>query len=255
MISPLAYVDPGAKLGNNVTVMPFAFIDKNVEIGDDCVIMSYASVLGGTRMGKKNVVHQHAVVGADPQDFFYTGEESELIIGDENKIRENVVISRATHCGNATRIGNKNFFMDKVHICHDVTIHDESVLGIGVSVAGECEIDSNVIVSSHVVLHQYVHVGRFTLIQSGCRLQKDVPPYCIMSGNPSAYHGVNSLILSHFKVSERILRHIANAYHLVFQGKFSLEDAMQKIQDQVPMSDEIQNIIDFIKNSKNGIAR
>ena len=122
MISPLAYVDPEAKLGKNVTVLPFAYIEKNVEIGDDCVIMSYASILQGTKMGKGNKVHQNAVLGAEPQDFHYTGEESSLIIGDNNDIRENVVISRATFAGNATKIGNGNYLMDKVHLCHDVQI-------------------------------------------------------------------------------------------------------------------------------------
>lgn len=130
MISPLAYVDPGAKIGKNVTIQPFAYIEKDVEIGDDCIIMAYASVLNGTRMGKGNKIHHHAVLGSEPQDFHYTGEDSSLIIGDNNHIRENVVISRATFSGNATRIGNENFLMDKVHICHDVQIGNHCVAGI-----------------------------------------------------------------------------------------------------------------------------
>ncbi len=182
MISPLAYVDPEAKLGKNVTVLPFAYIEKNVEIGDDCVIMSYASILQGTKMGKGNKVHQNAVLGAEPQDFHYTGEESSLIIGD-----------------------NK---------------------------------------------------GSWTLVQSGCRISKDVPPYVIMSGNPVAYHGVNAVVLSqHRNTSERVLRHIANAYRLIYQGNFSVQDAVQKIIDQVPMSEEIENIVNFVKNSERGIVK
>ena len=255
MIHPTAYVDPEAKLGKNVTVMPFAYIDKDVEIGDDCVIMPYASIMSGTRLGKNNTIHQHACLGVDPQDFHYTGEASQLIIGDNNQIRENVVISKATLAGNATVIGNGNFLMDKVHLCHDVKIHDNCVLGIGAIVAGECELDDCVILSSDVILHQYCHIGRFSLVQSGCRVQKDVPPYAIMAGNPVAYHGVNAIVLSHNNVSERILRHIANAYRLVYQGNFSLEDAVQKIEDQVPMSDEITNIIKFIRSSQRGIVR
>ena len=95
MISPLAYVDSAAKIGKNVTIQPFAFIEGNVEIGDDCIIMSGAKILHGTRMGKGNKVHHNAVLGAEPQDFHYTGENSMLIIGDNNDIRENVVVSRA----------------------------------------------------------------------------------------------------------------------------------------------------------------
>lgn len=256
MISPLAYVDPGAKIGNNVTIQPFAYIENNVEIGDDCIIMAYASVLNGTRMGKGNKIHHHAVLGAEPQDFHYTGEESSLIIGDNNHIRENVVISRATFSSNATRIGNDNFLMDKVHICHDVQIGNNCVAGIETTIAGECKLDDCVILSGNVILHQYCHVGSWALIQSGCRISKDVPPYVIMSGNPAGYHGVNAVVLTqHHNTSERILRHIANAYRLIYQGNFSIADAVQKIVDQVPMSEEIENIVSFVKGSERGIVK
>lgn len=255
MISPLAYVDPTAKIGKNVTIQPFAYIEADVEIGDGCVIMSGAHVLSGTRMGKNNRVHQGAVLGSEPQDFHYTGEKSRLVIGDGNDIRENVVISRATHAEGSTRIGNDNFLMDGVHLCHDVQIGDHCVLGIKSIVAGECRIDDCSILSSNVILHQQVHIGSWVLIQAGCRIAKDVPPYLIMNGNPAAYHGVNAVVLQHKKqVTERILRHIVNAYRLVYQGNFSVQDALQKIEDQVPMSDEIHHIIHFIRTSK-GIVR
>lgn len=256
MISPLAYVDPQAKIGNNVTIQPFAYIDKNVEIGDDCIIMSFASILSGTRMGKGNKVHQHAVLGAEPQDFHYTGEESELHIGDNNHIRENVVVSRATHKGAATIIGNENFLMDKVHICHDVQIGNHCVAGIGSTIAGECVLNDCVILSGNVSLYQHTRVGSWSLIQGGSRISKDVPPYIIISGNPAAYHGVNATVMTHHQdISEKILRHIANAYRLIYQGNFSLFDALQKIEDQVPMSEEIHAIINFCRDSKQGIVK
>ena len=248
MISPLAYVDSAAKIGKNVTIQPFAFIEGNVEIGDDCIIMSGAKILHGTRMGKGNKVHHNAVLGAEPQDFHYTGENSMLIIGDNNDIRENVVVSRATHAGSATRIGNENYLMDGVHLCHDVQIGNHCVLGIKTTVAGECQIDDCTILSSNVILHQYCHIGSWVLIQAGCRISKDVPPYIIMNGNPAEYHGINAAVLQHkHQVTERVLRHIVNAYRLVYQGNFSVQDALQKIEDQVPVSDEIHNIINFIK--------
>ena len=255
MISPLAYVDPEAKLGKNVIVQPFAYIEKGVEIGDDCIIMSFASILKGTRMGKGNKVHQHAVLGAEPQDFQYTGEDSLLIIGEHNDIRENVVISRGTHANHATQIGNKNYLMDKVHLCHDVQIGNGCVVGIGTTIAGECVLDDYAILSGNVTLHQYCHIGSWTLIQSGCRISKDVPPYIIMSGNPAAYHGVNAVVLSHHNKTERVLRHIANAYRLIYQGNFSIQDAVQKIIDQVPMSEEIEDIVKFVRASEKGIVR
>ncbi|MDO4162913.1 MAG: acyl-ACP--UDP-N-acetylglucosamine O-acyltransferase [Bacteroides sp.] len=255
MISPLAYVDPAAKIGKNVTIQPFAYIEGDVEIGDDCVIMAHASILNGTRLGKGNKVHQGAVLGSEPQDFHFTGEKSQLVIGDNNDIRENVVVSRATHGTGATNIGNENFLMDGVHLCHDVHIGNHCVLGIKSTVAGECKLDDCTILSSNVILHQNCHIGSWVLIQGGCRISKDVPPYVIMAGNPAEYHGVNAVVLQHkHQVTERVLRHIVNAYRLVYQGNFSVRDALQKIEDQVPMSDEIHNIINFIKDSK-GIVK
>lgn len=256
MISPLAYVAPGAKLGDNVEVKPFAYIEADVEIGDNCVIMPHASILNGTKMGKNNVVFQNTVIGATPQDFhFEEGHKTHVLIGDDNRIRENVVIAGSTYEDKATTIGNGNFLMDKVHICHDVLIHDKCVLGIGVSVAGESEVEDCAIQSSYAVVQQHVRIGRYSLIQSGCRVQKDVPPYVLLGGNPASYHGVNAMVLKHVGTSDRVIRHIANTFRLIYTGNFSLQDAVIKITEQIPMSDEIRHITAFIEKSKHGIVR
>ncbi len=256
MISPLACVSPDAKIGTNVEIKPFAYIEKDVEIGDNCVIDPYASILSGTRLGKNNHVYSHAVLGAEPQDFHYEANtKSFLIIGNNNQIRENVVIARSIQKDGASVIGDGNFLMDKVHICHDVKLGNECVLGINVCVAGDCIIEDRSIQSSGVVLQQHVRVGRLSLVLNGCRVQKDVPPYVILGGNPAGYHGVNAIVLKHMNVSERVLRHIANAYRLIYTGNFSLEDAVIKVGEQVPMSEEIENIMNFIKESKHGIVR
>lgn len=255
MISPLAYVDPAARLGKNVEVKPFAYIEADVEIGDNCVIMPHASVLNGTKMGSGNIVYQNAVICATPQDFHYEeGQPTHVVIGNDNRIRENVVIAGSTYSDGATTIGNGNFLMDQVHICHDVKIGNSVVVGIGVSVAGECEIDDYAIMSSGVIVQQYVRVGRYSLMQSGCRVQKDVPPYIVLGGNPASYHGVNTIVLQHVGKRERVLRHIANTYRIIYTGNFSLEDAVIKIPEQIPMSEEIEDILSFIKGSKHGIV-
>ena len=220
MISPLAYVDPAAKLGKNVTVQPFAYIEGDVVIGDDCVIMAGAHILNGTRMGRKNTVHHGAVLASVPQDFHYEGEDS-----------------------------------DGAHLCHDVQIGNHCVLGIRSMVAGESIVDDCTILSSNVIVQQYCHIGSWVLIQSGCRISKDVPPYVIMAGNPVQYHGINAVVLQHKnQMDDRILRHIMNTYRLIYQGNFSLQDAVLKIEDQIPKSPEIDNIVNFVRKSK-GIIR
>ena len=248
MISPLAYVHPEAKLGKNVEVGPFAYIDKGVIIGDNCVIKPHVSILEGTTMGTGNIVYENAVIGSTPQDFhFVEGQKTHVVIGDNNRIRENVVIAGSTYEDKATTIGNNNFLMERTHICHDVHIFNHCVVGIGSCIAGESELHDYSIQSNGVVVQQHVRVGRFSLIQSGCRIQKDVPPYVILGGNPASYHGINTVVLKHFKVTDRILRHIANTYRIIYTGNFSLQDAVTKIPEQIPMSDEIQKILDFIQ--------
>ena len=256
MPSPLASADPAAHLGQNGEVGPFAYTEAGVTIGDHCVITPHASILEGTTLGHHNAGYQNAVVGATPQDFHYVeGQPTRVVIGNHNHIRENVVIAGSIYPDKATTIGNENFIMDRVHICHDVHIHDKCVVGIGSCIAGESELHDNSIQSNGVVVQRHVRVGRFSLIQSGCRVQKDVPPYVILGGNPAAYHGVNTVVLKHFNVSDRVLRHIANTYRIIYTGNFSLEDAVIKIPEQIPMSDEIDKILDFIKGAKNGIVR
>ena len=159
MISPLAYVDSEAKIGNNVTIHPFAYIDKNVEIGDNCTVMPYASILDGTRMGTGNTVYQGAIVGATPQDFKFQGDETILEIGDNNTIREKVIINRATYKGGKTVIGNGNFLLEGVHVAHDTKIGNNCVLGNGTKTAGNCLIDSYAILGSGVILKHGCHVG------------------------------------------------------------------------------------------------
>lgn len=138
MISPLAYVHPEAKLGKNVEVGPFSYIDKGVIIGDNCVIKPHVSILEGTTMGTGNIVYENAVIGSTPQDFhFVEGQKTHVVIGDNNRIRENVVIAGSTYEDKATTIGNNNFLMERTHICHDVHIFNHCVVGIGSCIAGE----------------------------------------------------------------------------------------------------------------------
>ncbi|MBR1712956.1 MAG: acyl-ACP--UDP-N-acetylglucosamine O-acyltransferase [Alloprevotella sp.] len=255
-ISPLAYIHPSAVLGKDVEVHPFAYIDRDTVIGDGCIIHAYASILPGATLGRNNHVYQHAVIGATPQSFRWQGGQATHVrIGDDNSIRENVVIAGGLEEDAATTIGHRNYLMDGVHICHDVHIGDDAVLGIGSQVAGDCEIQSHAILSSGVILQHCARVGQFSLIQSGCVVQKDVPPYIILGGTPASYHGVSATILQKFGMQERILRHISNAYRIVYSGNEALEDALQKITEQIPGSEEIDNIVDFIRNSKRGIVR
>lgn len=253
MISEKAYVDPKAKIGKNVTIYPFAYIEGDVEIGDDCVIYPHVSIMNGTRLGRSNKVFQGTVLGAEPQDFNYKGDATRLVIGDENIFRENVVVNRATFSDGETRIGNRNFFMEGVHISHDTKVDDYVTFGYGTKIAGDCEVHSAVIFSSDVIVNSNVRIGGASMVTGGVRISRDVPPFIVATDNPVRYAGVNETLLKSSGTSEKVINHIANAYRLVFHGQTSVFDAVIQIKEQVPDSKEIRAIVDFIKDTKLGI--
>ena len=253
MISDKAYVDPKAKIGKNVTIYPFAYIEGDVEIGDDCVIYPYVSIMNGTHMGRANKVFQNTVLGAEPQDFNYKGEATRLVIGDENIFRENVVVNRATFADGETRIGNRNFFMEGVHISHDTKVDDYVTFGYGTKVAGDCEVHSAVIFSSGVIVNSNVRIGGASMVTGGVRISRDVPPFIVATDNPVRYAGVNETLLKSSGTSEKVISHIANAYRLVFHGQTSVFDAVNQIREQVPEGKEINAIIEFISGTQLGI--
>lgn len=248
MISPLAHVDPSAKIGENVTIHPFAFIDANVEIGDGCEIMSYTSVIRGTRMGKNNKVYQGSIIGADPQDFRWKGEESFCFIGDNNVIREHVIINRGISSERGTRIGNDSFIMAETHIGHDTNIKGKCVIGNGVTIAGGAEVGECTILSSGVILHENSKVGSWVLIKGGCRISGNVPPYIIVAHNPVAYFGVNAVILRKHGFTEEQIDDVAKAYRHVYQTGTSVFNALKRIEADVEEGDVRANIVNFIRD-------
>ena len=252
-ISPRAEISPKARIGDNCKIFPFVYIEDDVEIGDNCIIFPFVSILNGTRMGGHNKIHQGSVIGALPQDFDFTGEKSECIIGDNNIIRENVVINRATHTGGKTVIGHDNFLMEGTHISHDTKVGNQCVFGYGTKIAGDCEIGDGAIFSSSVIENAGTRVGKGAMIKAGTTFSKDVPPYIIAGGNPVGYGGVNNTMCRAYGIDEKVLKHIANAYRLVFHGQTSVFDAVNQIKEQVPDSEEIRNVVEFIESTKKGI--
>lgn len=253
-ISDKAVISPKAKIGDGCKIFPFVYIEDHVEIGDRCVIMPFVSILNGTKIGSDNKIHQGTVLGALPQDFEFTGERSELIIGNNNIIRENVVVNRATHNGGQTVIGNDNFLMEGVHISHDTKIGDKNVFGYGTKIAGDCEIGIGAIFSSSVIENAGTRVGDLAMVQAGTSFSKDVPPYVIVGGNPVSYGGPNTTMMTVAGIDAKVQKHVANAYRLVFHGQNSVFDAVLQIRDQVPDGPEIQNIMNFINATKKGIV-
>ncbi len=247
MISPLAYVDPSAKIGENVTIHPFAYVDADTVIGDNTVIMPYASVIAGTTIGKNCTIYQGAIVGADPQDFRWRGEKTTCTVGDDTVIRENVIINRGIDPARGTKIGAGCFVMAKSHIGHDTVVEDKVVIGNGATLAGDVKVGTCSILSSNVILHERSQVGNWAVIKGGCRIGNNVPPFVIIAHNPAAFFGVNAWIMKKHGYTDDEIDDIAKAYRHLYQSGTSVFNALKRIEADVTPSENRDLIIDFIR--------
>lgn len=252
-ISNLAYVDAGAKIGNNVKVDAFAFIDKDVEIGDGCHIRAHASILAGTRMGNNNTVYEGAVIGATPQDFRWSGDDSLCVIGHNNQIREHVIINRSIHKNESTVIGNDSYILAQTHIGHDSRIGNHCVLGNAVKIAGNCRVEDYSILSSGAIMHENSRIGKWVLIKGGCRIGGNVPPFVIMAHNPAQYYGVNAYVLREGKFTEEIIDNIAKCYRHLYQSNTSAFNAVKRIIEDVKQSAERDAVLAFLSENNNRV--
>ena len=255
MISPLAYIDPEAKIGQNVEIGPFCCIDKNVVIGDSNVIMANVTILYGARIGNGNKMCPGAVISAIPQDLKFVGEETTAEIGDNNLIRENVTVNRGTAAKGKTVVGSNNLLMEGSHIAHDVIVGNNCIIGNSTKMGGEVEVDDFAIISANVLIHQFCRVGGFVMVQGGSRTSKDIPPFIIAGREPIEYSGINIIGLRRKGFSNELIENIHNTYRLIYQSGKNVSEALKQVKEEIPMSKEIEYIISFIESSKRGIIR
>ena len=242
-ISPLAFIDPSAKVGENCEIGPFCFIDKNVVIGDNNVLMPSVTIMEGTRMGNGNTLFPGAVIGAVPQDLKFRGEETTTEIGNNNTIRENVTIHRGTASKGKTVVGSNNLIMENAHIAHDCEVGSGIIMGNSTKLAGEVVVDDNAIISAVVLVHQFCRIGGYTMIQGGSRTSKDIPPFIIGGKEPISYCGLNIVGLRRRGFSPELIENIHNAYRLIYNSNLTVNEAVEQIKEQIPMSKEIEYII------------
>jgi len=249
-ISPLAYIHPEAKIGENVEIGPFCYIDRGVEIGDNNVLMNSVTILYGARIGNGNIFFPGAVISAIPQDLKFQGEDTVAIIGDNNKIRENVTINRGTAAKGQTVVGSGNLLMEGCHVAHDAIVGNDIIIGNSTKLAGEIVIDDHAILSAGVLMHQFCRVGSYTMVGGGTRFSQNIVPYSICARDPASYCGLNIVGLRRRGFERDTINTIHEAYRILFQGGLSLADALDTIRRELPQTDEIKYILDFIDDSK-----
>ena len=234
-------------------VHPTAIIEEDVEIGPDCEIAAYAVIKRFTRLGARNRVFEHAVIGGEPQDVKFKGEKSFLEIGDDNQIREFCTFHRASGEGQTTRIGSRNFFMVGVHVAHNCAIGDDNIFANEVALAGHIEIQDHVFLSNNVGAHQFVRMGRYAMVGGKSKIVQDVLPFFITDGNPPRVRGINTVGLTRAGFSDAAKRALKNSYRALFKSGIPLADILSELEQ---IDDEnILHLVRFIRGSKRGFIR
>ncbi len=255
MIQPLAYVNPEAKIADNVVIEPFVTIHKNVEIGQGTWIGSNVTIMEGARIGKNCRIFPGAVISAIPQDLKYDGEASIVEIGDNVTIRECVTLNRGTKVSGTSKIGNNCLLMAYVHVAHDCFIGNDVVLANSVQLAGHVEIGDYAIIGGLSAVHQFVKIGPHVMVSGGSLVRKDVPPYSKAAREPLSYEGVNSIGLRRRGFSPEKISEIQEIYRMLYLRGMNNAKALAKIEAEMPATKERDEIISFIKTSDRGIMK
>jgi UDP-N-acetylglucosamine acyltransferase len=256
VIDPHALVSPKAHLAADVTVGPFSIIGPGVEIGPRTVVGPHVVINGPTRIGAENQFFQFASIGDAPQDKKYKGEQTRLEIGDRNVFRESCTVNRGTaQGGGLTRIGNDNLFMAYSHVAHDCTIGNEVVFANCAALGGHVEIGDWVVLGGLTAVHQFVKIGPLAFLAGGAIVQRDVPPYIMVAGNPAQPHSVNTIGLKRRGFDEEQVRNVRNAYRILYRSDLKLVDAIARLDSLADTRSEIKAFVDFIRSATRSLVR
>jgi len=254
-IHATAVIAEGASLHPSVSVGAYAVIGPEVVIGEGSEIMAHAVVSGRTHMGKANRVFTGAVIGMDPQDLKYAGEKSRLEIGDSNTFREFVTCHPGTGDGGVTRIGDRNLLMVGVHVAHDCRVGNDVVISNSVGLAGHVEIADHVVVGGITGFHQYVRVGRLAMVGGGLRIVADIPPFCLVDGNPAYVTALNRVGLKRSELDEATQKRLAAAFRILFRRKLPIQSAVAALKTELGDAPPVAELVSFIAATKRGITR
>ena len=256
MIHPQAIIDPSARLASDVTVGPWTYIGPNVEIGSGTRIESHVVIKGPTKIGANNHIYQFASVGEDCQDLKYDGEPTELVIGDNNTIREGCTIHRGTvQDQGITRIGNHNLFMANVHVAHDCVVGSHIIIANNAALAGHVHVDDHTILGGFTAVHQFCRIGAHVMCGAGTVVLQDIPAYTLATGNAAKPHGINAEGLRRRGFSAESIRALKNAYKTVYRQNLSLSDAIDKLAVEASSEPALDALLRSLRNSTRGIIR
>jgi UDP-N-acetylglucosamine acyltransferase len=253
-IHPTALVDPAARLGDGVTVGPFSIIEGQVAVGPDTHIGPHAVIRDFTTIGSRCRIFQFAVLGEIPQDLKFKGEETRLVIGDDNTIREFATMHRGTYGGGGlTSIGRGNLFMAYTHVAHDCHVGHGVIMSNAATLGGHITVEDHAILGGLSAVHQFSRVGRHAFIGGCSAVNRDVPPYTMAVGNRAKLMGLNLVGLKRAGYSDSALQGLKKAYEMLFLSDLNLKEAMTRVRREIPPGPEIQHLLHFLETSERGL--
>ena len=255
-IDPTAIVAASAELDDAVVVEAYALIGPHVRIGQGTRVGAHSVIDGRTTIGRENQIFHHTSVGAVPQDLKYRGEDSALVIGDRNILREFTTLSIGTAGGGmVTRVGDQNLLMNYSPVGHDCQLGSHDVVANGAQLAGHVGVEDYVIVGALVGIHQFVKIGESAILGAGAMVSQDVPPFCNATGDRARLHGLNLVGLKRRGFTAQLVADLKRAYRIVFRSGLKLADAIVQVQREVATSREVEKFLSFIQASERGVCR
>jgi UDP-N-acetylglucosamine acyltransferase len=252
-IHPTAIIDPLADLGMGVTVGPYAIIGPGVTVGDRCCIGPRATLQQNVRLADGVSVGDGSILGGDPQDLKYEGEETWVEVGADTIIREYSTINRATTATYKTTVGARCFIMTYVHLAHDCHVGDDVVIANATQCAGHVTIHDRAILSGLNAVHQFVTIGTFAFVGGGSRVNQDIPPYVKAVGNPMELYGLNSIGLQRAGFPGETIAALKRAYRLFFNSDLNVSQALERARSELPSFPEVERFMAFVESSERGV--
>jgi len=255
-IHPTAVVDSEARLGAGVKIGPHCLVGPQVILGDHTELVSHAVVTGHTTMGSGNRVFPFACIGQEPQDLKYHGEDSEVVIGNDNTFRENVTVNAGTEGGGMiTRIGDRCLMMAYAHVAHDCILGNEVIMANCATLAGHVTVDDGVIIGGLAAIHQFLHIGKYSMIGGTAGVNKNIPPFCMVSGGyrPTLV-GLNLIGLKRRGLSREQISQLKEIYRLVLQDTGKRDERIEAAEQVAGEDVYARYMVEFIRNAKGGMT-
>jgi UDP-N-acetylglucosamine acyltransferase len=253
VIHPTAIVDPSAQLGHGVEIGPWALVGPRVSVGDRCLIGPRVRLQQNVKLAAEVSVGDGTIIGGDPQDLKFRGEETWVEIGEGTIIREYTTINRGTSATYRTVVGAGCFIMTYVHLAHDCHVGDHVTIANGTQCAGHVTIHDRAVLSGLNGIHQFVTIGTYAFVGGGSRVNQDIPPYVKAVGNPMELYGLNSTGLQRAGFSGETIAALKRAYRLFFNSDLNLSQALERARTDLPPLPEVECFLDFVESSERGV--